>query len=243
MSIKCRNCPLRKHPCHATLDGGDVTAMERFKVGELVVDPGTPLLMEGSNSPQLFTALEGQGVRYKTLPNGRRQVINFVFPGDFLGLQAAVMSEMRHSVEATTAMILCVFDRKEYFHFLQQYPERAYDMTWACAVEEHFLGDSIVTLGQRSAVERIAWAYAKIWRRLSSLDLVKREGASLPHRQQDLADAVGLSLVHTNKTIARLRDRQIAQWSDGKLTISDWPGLCKIAQVSSDMTPETRPLF
>lgn len=60
--------------------------MEHFKMGELVVDPGATILMEGSNSPQLYTVLRGQGVRYKTLPNGRRQVINFLFPGDFTGL-------------------------------------------------------------------------------------------------------------------------------------------------------------
>lgn len=217
--------------------------MDRFKVGELVVDPGTPLLMEGSNSPQLFTALSGQGVRHKTLPNGRRQVINFVFPGEFLGLQAAVMSEMQHSVEATTSMVLCVFDRAEYFNFVKQHPERGYDMTWVCAVEEHFLGDSIVTLGQRQARERVAWAFAKIWRRLSAIDLATSRGVPLPHRRQDLADALGLSLVHMNKTISKLRAAGIVDWSDGHLQIHDWPTLCDIAQVPEDLTVEKRPLF
>lgn len=65
--------------------------MQRFKVGELVVDAGTPILLEGSNSPQLFTALRGMGLRYRHLTNGERQEINFVFPGNFLGLQAGLM--------------------------------------------------------------------------------------------------------------------------------------------------------
>lgn len=91
----------------------DVVGMQKFKVGELVVDAGTPILLEGSNSPQLYTALHGMGLRYRHLTNGERQVINFVMPGDFLGLQAGLMKEMGHSVEATTKMTLCVFDRNE----------------------------------------------------------------------------------------------------------------------------------
>lgn len=243
MTIKCNYCPLRRLPIHVPLTAEEVAAMERFKVGELVVDPGTPLLLEGSNSPQLFTALSGQGRRYKMLENGQRQIINFVFPGDLLGLQAAMMSEMGHSVEATTAMVLCVFDRKEFYTFLQSNPQRAYSVAWACAVEEHFLGDSILTLGQRSALESVAWAFAKIWRRLSALDLERDGGVPLPHRQQDLADALGLSLVHTNKTIGHLRDRQIAHWSGGRLSIADWEKLCAIAQVDPRADVPKRPLF
>ena len=143
MRYSCRSCPLRKQEFFAPMSGDEIQAMQRFKVGELAVEAGTPLLMEGSNSPQLFTALSGQGVRYKTLPNGRRQVITFVFPGDFLGLQAGVMAEMQHSAEATTDMLLCVFDRSELWTFFRTHPERGYDMTWLCAVEEHFLGEKL----------------------------------------------------------------------------------------------------
>ncbi|WP_367150962.1 cyclic nucleotide-binding domain-containing protein [Leisingera sp. F5] len=67
------------------------------------------ILLEGSNSPQLYTVLKGVGTRYATLENGRRQVTNFLFPGDFAGLQTSLMGEMKHSVEAGTPMALCVF--------------------------------------------------------------------------------------------------------------------------------------
>ena len=99
--------------------------MQRFKVGELTVDPQTTILMEGSNSPQLFTALHGLGLRYKLLEDGSRQVINFVFPGDFLGLQAGVMGEMGHSVEASSRMTLCVFDRAELWSLFKSHPDVA----------------------------------------------------------------------------------------------------------------------
>ncbi len=243
MTTRCRNCPLRSLKIFAPMSAQDVEAMQRFKVGELVVEPGTQLLMEGSNSPQLFTALSGQGIRYKTLANGRRQVINFIFPGDLLGLQAAVMAEMQHSAEATTDMVLCVFDRSEFFNIVRSHSERAYDMIWASAVEEHFLGEELATLGQRKAIERVAWSIARIWNRLTALGLEQNGTVPLPHRQQDLADAMGLSLVHTNKTLAKLRSRQIAHWNDGTLSVSDWATLLKLAHLAPNVSAPVRPLF
>lgn len=216
--------------------------MERFKVGELTVDAGTLVLMEGSNSPQLFTALRGMGLRYKLLPNGRRQVINMIYPGDFIGLQAGLLGEMQHSVEATTRMTLCVFDRNELWNFFRQNPERAYDVTWLAAVEEHFLGSALTTLGQRDARQRIAWALVQVFLRAESLGLADGHCVPFPFRQQDLADALGLSLVHTNKTLARFRDMQIASWSEGALHVNDLETLAEIAMTNIEK-PQPRPLM
>ncbi|RBW42851.1 Crp/Fnr family transcriptional regulator [Loktanella sp. D2R18] len=206
----------------------EVRYMQRFKVGEIVIDPGTPILIEGSNSPQLFTALHGLGVRYKILPDGKRQVVNLIFPGDFIGLQAAMMGEMGHSVEATSKMTLCVFDRSAMWSLFKDMPERAYALTWHAAVEEHFLGDALATLGQRNAVQAVAWALARIFQRGEALGLVKDGQMKLPYKQQDLADALGLSLVHTNKTLAALRKRQLANWTDGTLRIPDIVTLAEV---------------
>ncbi|SDE03023.1 Crp/Fnr family transcriptional regulator [Limimaricola pyoseonensis] len=230
MPTRCLACPLRKKDMFAKLGREDVEAIQRFKAGEMQIEPGTAILLEGSNSPQLYTALSGLGLRYKTLPDGRRQVINLVFPGDFLGLQAGLMGKMRHSVEATTAMTLCVFDRAEFFRFFRSHTERAFDITWLAAVEEHFLGEALASLGQRSATSRMAWALLKIWHRMNGLGLCDASGrCPLPYRQQDLADALGLSLVHTNKTLAKLRERQLVSWSGGMLRLTDLRALTDLA--------------
>lgn len=242
MATKCAHCPLRRSNLFVPHSDDDTKFMQRFKVGELVIEPGTPMLIEGSNSPQLFTALRGMGLRYKTLENGRRQVLNFVFPGDFIGLQAAVMGEMQHSVEATTPMTLCVFNRAEFWHFFKTHPERAFDLTWLAAVEEHFMGETLATVGQRDATERVAWALVKIMQRGESLGLVKNHTMPLHYRQQDLADALGLSLVHTNKTLSKLRERQLASWHDGALFINDCEKLAKIARMDTEAPPQ-RPLM
>lgn len=240
--VACQSCPLRKRPLFTPFTEDEVLFMQRFKVGELSLDKGTTILMEGSNAPQLYTVLRGQGIRYKTLENGRRQVINFLFPGDFIGLQAGLMGEMKHSVESSSDMVLCVFDRGELWNLFRAQPSRAYDLTWISAVEEHFLGETIASLGQRDAQQRVAWALLRMHERLAAVGLATGGSVPLPFRQQDLADALGLSLVHTNKTLARLRDQQLASWHDGSLHVPDRAALAQIALVDLER-PEIRPLM
>ncbi len=243
MAVDCTECPLRELDCFDEMSSSEVAFMSEFKKGELNVGPGTPVLVEGARSPQLFTVLRGMGLRYKTLEDGRRQVINIVMPGDFLGLQAAVDGEMGHSVEATTEMTLCVFKRSEIWTLFKNHPDRAYDITWLAATEEHFLGEAMTSIGQRSAIERIAWGFLQIWERARQLDLIENETMEFPFRQQDLADTLGLSLVHTNKTLAKLRERGLLTWIDGRLRIRDHAALQRLAVVSHGPIHPSRPLL
>ncbi len=234
MATHCSRCPLRKLDCFTEISAEEIRVIEKFKVGELHIEPKTPFLMEGSNSPQIFTARKGMGLRYKLLENGRRQVLSFVFPGDFLGLQAGIMGEMGHSVESATNMILCVFDRTELWNFFRAHPERAYDLTWLAANEEHFLGGALATMGQRTARQRVSWALHRIYQRGEALQLLTDKGMPFPFRQQDLADALGLSLVHTNKTLASFKQKKIAEWANGVLNILDLDALAEIAMIDDD---------
>lgn len=242
MTTKCQNCPLHRKDILKTMSSEEIDFMDKFKVGELTVEKGTPILMEGSNAPQLFTALSGMGIRDTLLENGERQVLSFVFPGDFVGLQAAVLGQMGHSVEARTDMRLCVFDRSEFWTFFKNHPSRAFDITWLAAVEEHFLGETLSTVGQRTAMEAISWALFKVFQRGKALNMVRNNQMEFPFTQRDMADALGLSLVHTNKTLAKLKDRQVASWTDGMLQVNDTEKLAEIAVTSLD-TPPQRPLM
>ncbi|SFE11999.1 cAMP-binding domain of CRP or a regulatory subunit of cAMP-dependent protein kinases [Sulfitobacter brevis] len=242
MTTQCRYCPLLRKDAFVRMSKEEIEFMQKFKAGELTVEPGTPILMQGSNAPQLFTVLSGLGIRDKMLENGQRQVINFVFPGDFIGLQAGVLGKMGHSIEARTHMRLCVFNRSEFWNFFKNHPSRAFDITWLAAIEEHFLGETLATLGQRTAVQAVAWALVRIYQRGETLGMVTNNQMELPYTQRDMADALGLSLVHTNKTLAKLKERQLASWSDRTLRISNLHALAEVA-VTSLTEPPKRPLM
>jgi len=242
MAIDCKHCQLRRNSFFKEMTPDELEKTQRFKSGELVVAPGTPILMEGSNAPQLYTAQRGMGLRYKVLPDGQRQVVNFIFPGDFIGLQAGMLGEMGHSVEATTHMTLCVFDRSDFYDFFRNNTQRAFDITWLAAMEEHFLGETLTSIGQRDAQSSMAWAFVRLFQRGDALGMVQNGQMPLPYRQQDLADALGISLVHANKTIAKLRERQLLNWSGGRLALFDLQALADLAQVELQ-EPLRRPLI
>lgn len=242
MKTSCRSCRLRQCEAFLPMTEDEIRFMERFKKGELSVPRGATILSEGEPSAQLYTVLSGLGLRHKTLEDGQRQVLNLIFPGDFLGLQAGLMGEMGHSVEAVTPMTLCVFDRSALWSLFQTNPARAYDLTWIAAVEEHFLGETVATIGQRDASAALAWAFLRIFRRGESLGLVKDGKMALPYRQQDMADALGLSLVHTNKRLQRFRAAGLMDWSRGVLHIPDRRALADLANLA-DGPAEKRPIL
>ena len=78
MTVPCDECPLRRCEYFLPMTEDELAFMRRFKAGELTVAAGTTVLMEGANSPQIFTVLSGMGTRYKTLEDGSRQVISFL---------------------------------------------------------------------------------------------------------------------------------------------------------------------
>lgn len=240
--IDCSNCPLRKHDVFAAFTPTEERFMKEFKAGELKVDAGSPVLSEGAASPYLYSVLNGFGVRSKAIEDGRRQVTNFVFPGDLIGLQTAVMNAMEHSVDSTTAMTLCVFPRERLWDLLKNSPERAFDMVWAGAREESLLGENLLSVGRRTARERLAAALWNIFSRMRAIGEGDRAHAPMPWRQQDLADALGLSLVHTNKTLSRMKDEGLIQWSSSTLVVEDLDQLAAVGSIEA--TPERkRPLI
>lgn len=228
----CSQCPWRDKPPFRTFTAEEAAFVQSFKAAELVAEPGTTVLLEGQSSAHLFTVLSGWAFRYKSLPDGRRQILNFVLPGDFLGLQTAMLKEMDHSVEALTELVLCVFPRQKVWALYNSHPGLAFDLTWIASREERILDERLLSVGRRSAIERVAHVLLHLYRRARSLGLTRKNNTlALPLTQQHLADALGLSLVHTNKTLRRLTDRKLFNWKDGLLSIVDEDGLAALAHI------------
>jgi CRP-like cAMP-binding protein len=182
----------------------------------------------------LFTVLSGWAFRYKMLEDGRRQVLNYALAGDLLGLQGAVTGAMDHSVEALSPVVLCVFQRSDLESLFKNHPGLGYDLTWLAAREERMLDEHLLSVGRRSALERAAYLLSFLHQRALSVGVRPDQVLLVPLTQQLVADTLGLSLVHTNKTLRQLVRRGLIRWHDKACEILDppalletsgWPGL------------------
>lgn len=227
--VPCEQCPLRAMPGFRAFESQELQFVSSFKTGELVAETGTTLLSEGSHSAHLYTLLSGWAFRYKTLSDGRRQILNYMLPGDLIGLQGSVIGEMQHSVEALSQIVLCVFQRDRLSELFRNHPGLGFDVTWLAAQEERMLEDHMLSLGRRSAMERAAYLIAFLYQRAVAVGLSAPRGVYLPITQMHVADTLGLSIVHTNKTLRKLSDRQLIRWLDRSCEVLDVDGLMELA--------------
>jgi CRP-like cAMP-binding protein len=109
-------------------------------------------------------------------------------------------------------------------------PELAFDVTWLGAREESHVDENLLSAGQRSAAERISALIVTLYKRADALGLVTDHTFAFPLSQQHIADALGLSLVHTNKTLARLRRLGMYTQANGSLTLTNPRVLERTAQ-------------
>lgn len=229
--IPCERCPLRRRPGFRDFTPEELAFVSSFKIGELLADPGMSIMVEGERNPQLYTVLSGWGFRYKILEDGRRQILNYALPGDLVGLQGNIMVEMQHSVEALTKMTLCMFERDRLPTLFQNHPSLAYDITWLAAREESMLDEHILSIGRRTARERAAYLLAFLDARAKATGAAPADKpAPLPLTQQHVADTLGLSLVHTNKTLRKLVDQGLVRWLDRGCEVRNREGLYQVAE-------------
>ncbi|TPP06620.1 Crp/Fnr family transcriptional regulator [Rhizobium glycinendophyticum] len=227
--VSCYECPLRSIGQFRPFTNEELDFVAQFKRGELQADPGTTVLVEGARSAHLYTVLSGWGFRYKILEDGRRQILNYVVPGDMVGLQGAVMDEMQHSVEALTPMTLCVFERSRLFSLFERHAGLGFDLTWLAAREEVILDEHLLSIGRRSALERASYLLAFLFDRGTLAGLLDDNRRHIPVTQMHFADTLGLSIVHTNKTLKKLADRELIRWRDRGCEVMDPEGLRAIA--------------
>lgn len=207
----------------------ELAFVQQFKRAELSPKAGTILFEEGAESAHLYTVLSGWAVRFKEMPDGRRQVLNFALPGDFIGLQGAMLSTMQHSVQALTDMLLCVFPRARLWDLYERCPSLAFDVTWLAARQERLLDENLLSLGRRSALERAACLLLSLFVRAERVGLVEGNRVLFPFTQQDVADALGLSLVHTNRTLHRLARTGTMRWRGRSFELLDRTALTRLA--------------
>jgi CRP/FNR family transcriptional regulator, anaerobic regulatory protein len=212
------------------VSASELRYIDSFRKGILEIPAGQAIVRERQAPGKLFRLYSGWAFRYKTLTDGRRQILNFLLPGDLAGLQQEFADNSMHGIDAVTDTTLCVFPQEGLWNLFREHPELGYDLTWLSARGEGSVDDNLVTAGRRTAAERVAMLLISIFRRLERLGLAEGSTVEFPINQQHIADALGLSLVHTNKTLRRMQRLGLHELQNGWLRLLNARALERIAE-------------
>ncbi len=208
--------PLRCHGCRARHVGicepitdEHLDIVEKFKSGNRILKAGTDLFREGEYSYELYNLLDGWVYSYHLLEDGRRQILEFILPGAFVGFESNLRAPLTYSAQCLTEVAVCVFPREKIPDLFREHPELAIRMTRMCAKERMLIAGHLTSVGRRTARERVACLLTELYNRLVVLSRGTKNEVTLPLTQEHIGDALGLSAVHVSRT---LRDFRAAGW-------------------------------
>ena len=187
------------------------------------------LISEGDRPDQVHLMLKGWACRYKLLPDGARQITALLLPGDFCDTHITLFAEMDHAIGTLTDSEVAVISRTT-MRELSERPGIARALWWGSLVDEAVLRAWIVNMGRREAFDRLAHLVCEVHARLHHVGLAPDGVFDLPLRQEDLADALGLTDVHVSRTLKRLREEGLMTFKRGEIVITDMPRLRELAQ-------------
>jgi len=187
------------------------------------------IISDGDRPDHVHLILAGWAARYKILPDGERQITAFLIPGDFCDLHVTILKQMDHGIGALTAVSVAEISRREMNQLCDDRPGLLRAMWWATLVDEGVLREWIVNIGRRDSYARIAHLMCELLVRMQNVGLADDGGFQLPLTQEHLADALGLTPVHVNRVLQRLKADKLIELGGRTLTILDPGGLRRAA--------------
>jgi CRP-like cAMP-binding protein len=228
--IPCSNCPLRRLSIflESTFKEGEV--IQSLKERELILHANEILIFEGQKNARLFTRLDGWAFRFKTLSDGRRQILEFLLAGNLIGVQHEMNGVAAYGVAKLTNALFCVFQEDSLWQFHRRSAKLGFNVTRLTAYQKAIADDTLLSVGLRNAEQRIATLLIVHFKRAAVLEADRgAAGVPFPLTQQHMADALGMSLVHTNKTLRQLELIGRHRIKDNRLHMLNGKALAKLA--------------
>lgn len=223
----CGGCDARKVAVCGVLDCGDLRAL-RCLGGTQMLGAGQPLFHEGDRATQVFNVTRGAMKLYKLLPDGRRQIMGFMFPGDFLGITLG--EEHAFTAEALGPAQLCRFTRARFDEFTEEHPELEREMYRLAAHELAAAQAQMLLLGRKTAAERLASFFLMLADRAERVGGRAVTVVDLPMSRSDIADYLGLTKETVSRVLALLkRQRLIRLAALDRIELLDRAGLVELA--------------
>jgi CRP-like cAMP-binding protein len=175
---------------------------------------------EGDRPENVHLVMEGFACRYKILADGRRQIMAFLVPGDFCDLHVFILKAMDHTIATLSPCTVVKIPRAQILALTER-PAIARAFWWAALVDEATLREWLVNIGARPAEQRVAHLLCELLLRLEAVGLTNGDTYELPITQAELADTTGLTSVHVNRVLQRLRRDGLITLKSKNLMIMD----------------------
>lgn len=214
---------------YAPLSSADEATLEAACRHPRKFPAGHDLILEGDTPGPVIVILSGWACRYKILPGGSRQIISFMMPGDFCDMHVAVLAEMDHSIATLTEAEVVTIPREQMEALVEVRPNLAKAFWWTQLVDEGVLRATIVSMGRRTSLERVAHLLCELCFRMRHIGIAAEEPFVMPFTQIVFADAVGLTPVHVNRVVRKLRAEGALELGVGTLVVADITLLAQIA--------------
>lgn len=179
------------------------------------------LIREGDPPHSVFLITGGWACRYKTLADGRRQIVSFLLPGDLCDVNNYVLKTMDHAIGALTPIQYVELSHERVASLAGGQPRVAQALWWQVLVSIAIQREWTLNNGQRSALERIGHLFCELYYRLRCVGLTQGTSYAFPLTQNDLAEATGLTPVHVNRTLQEMRASALIVLKDRMLEIPD----------------------
>jgi CRP-like cAMP-binding protein len=215
---------IRKLTAAGPLTEHEIRVIEQSDVRPLAQD--TDIFSEGDAMGDVLFLREGWAYRYRLLADGRRQVVNFLIPGDLIGPFTPTAKQFAATL---TTSSLCRLARRDLADAIRDRPAFSAAVEAMIAAEYDLLAERTVSLGRRNAKERLSHLLLELSERLKRVGLVAKDSFALPLTQEMIGDALGLSVVHVNRTLRALREEGLASVGYGRATIHDREALSRVA--------------
>lgn len=219
----------RKLTRFADLAPGDRERIEACAWRVDRVEAGVDLIGEGADPGFVNVTLDGWACRYKQWEDGRRQILALLLPGDMCDPCMFLLNDKSHALATLTRAKIVRLPQKSMAALMEASPTltRAFWLDMLVSVEVQ--REWTVSLGRRTAVERMAHLFCELLVRLRSVGLADASGCEMPLTQYDLGDALGLSSVHVNRTLQKLRSLKLIELRNKRLDVLDKDALRTLA--------------
>jgi CRP-like cAMP-binding protein len=188
------------------------------------------LIRAGQDLDNSTMLLDGWMARAKDLRTGERQITELHVPGDFVDLHSFTLKRLEHDILSLTPCTVGIVPHERLRKITEDYPHLTRVYWFMTNLDAAIHRERAVSLGRRSALSRTAHLFCEMLVRLDIIGQARSDGYEFPLTQQELSECHGLTAVHMNRTLQRLRQLGLIRLEDRQLTILDLPALTAVAE-------------